>query len=824
MLKRKLQLLLIIMFMFLFMEPVNAVNFDSGTCYYFNKTTGAYSSSGGRDCVKKMDGKYVYCTQWKLAFGTGSKYKKDTSWNSNTKNAIIAGIMIDLVQEKYEGVRAYHMTAAVLNTYFAKALKSSGSRNFYDTNNTIKGIYNEALEKYKKVVLSTNIGAPSFSVGDSVLNYSSGAVYISDKITLTGLKATVGGSSDKVTYTITPSATKGSASICTGANGTGCQKSVTLSGTSNNYSFYVMGSGMTHDDVITINVSGKNASKYATTIQYVYGSNKQKVVARDEITVNRSTGQSLQLTVPNLNNHRIVGYKVNEVGELLSGSTLEIYKDDATVAGNRLAISTEGSNVVSYTSPTVSTGDDDFFKHNYYLVEKNAPDGYVLNSKIKDIYIYDPKVDINKNSEKCYYNGNDNSPTLITDMERCNFAAYEYKCLATPGGEIKDLSENENCDFSTPDTGGDTEPPTPETREGEAGTTPEGGTEGGSTGETGEEPKPEVTYEKICYNNIKKARETDETYCSDKGKYTKVSKTSGNLVVTQVNVKNNVKISKRALTGDEEVEGATLKICTADSYNTKKQDCDVAKTIHDVEMTWVSGNRPNEFVGLKKGDYYIIEITPPKGYITATLATPFSIDEKGEVKSGSTVAKDNLIVIKNKLNSFTVSKQDIATSKELPGATISICNTYRDEDGVTKLLTDQYDNECIPAILADGKEATWISTDKPKEISGLPAGTYYLVERIAPTDYSTAESIMFVMKQDGTIADPKGNSLKDNKLVMHDQKLKEVKTGMEKFYRVLGIFVIVLGLGGGTFYFMKRTNGFQANSKIRKRKIHKINI
>ena len=818
--KRRVFFVLVV-FTFLFSPKVEAVTISSNSssdssCYYFDRTTGKYSASQksgwGRDCLKKHSSNPVYCVQWKLEFGGTTGYTLDAKWNSDSKNAVIAGMMIDSAQKAYSNEKeAYHMASALLNTFFNKVVKSSSSMNFYSTNSTIKKMYDQVLKDYEKVVLSKKIAKPTFKVTDSVLNYSSGTTYISDKITLSGIKEYVGDNSDKVSYVISLSTTKGQAEICTSANGTNCKNTVTFSGRKSDYPFYVKATGADANTVITINVKGSNDSSYSSSIRYSYGSNKQDLLEKKKIKVERSTRRSVQLTVPNINNHRIVGYKVDEDGELVTGASLEIYRDNPNVAGNLLASNQGGSSMVSYTSPTVATSDDDFFKHSYYLVEKSAPDGYALTSDNiqKNIYVYDPNVNPNQNSEKCYYEVN--GSTQEADLERCNFSAYEYKCQASTGGEPVDLSENENCDFT---------PKTPETSEGEntSDTTTDSGTDG-STNPTNPST-PTVTYEKICYNKNTKTK-VDETYCSEKDKYVKVSKSSGNLAITKVNVKNSVKISKQSITGSDEVVGASLKICSSASYQEKKENCDPAKTISDVEMSWTSGSTPVEFVGLKKGDYYIVETTSPRGYVIATTATPFSIDSTGEVKSGNQTVKDNLIVIKNKLNNLKISKTDIATGKELPGATISICNTYTDENGKVKLLTDQYNNDCVPAILSDGTEATWTSTDKEKEISGLTAGTYYLVEKIAPKNYSTAESILFTMTADGKLMDKDGKSLANNKIVMSDKKIEDVKTGMEQIYKVASILIVAMLLGFGSYYFLVPKNSANVFTKVRKRKIHK---
>ena len=824
--KNKLLLSFIIM-MFLSLRNVNAITYTStGVCYYFNHTTGAYSTVNGtdmgKDCIKKIGDKYAYCTQLYVKIPDGNtRYTQDSKWKKDSKKAIIAGMIIEEVNKKYTGTKAYAMTVAVINTYFNKALNSGSSRNFYATNKTIKTIYDDVMNKYKKIVLSKSISKPSFKLTDSVLNYISGSTYISDKITLSGLKEYVGESSDKVSYTLSASSTKGTVSFCKYSNGTGCTSTINFSGRKDDYPFYIKVTGADKDSTIKINVKGTNSSKYPTSIRYLKTGN-QTLITSGDFNVNRGTSQSVQLTVPSLTNHRIIGYKVDESGELLTGSSLELYKDDVNNKNNLLASNKNGISTVSYTSPTLATTDNDFFKHNYYLVEKSSPVGYILDPKSSktNIYTYDPNVNHNTNSVKCYYNS-ENDATKEVDIERCNFSSYEYKCQASTGGDPINLSEKENCDFTSPDTGDSSS--TPSTGGNTSGntTTPKDNTEGGANGETEQPTAPKVTYEKICYNNTSKKKVDDETFCSEKDKYIKVSKSSGNLVITKVNVKNNIKISKRAASGDEEVEGATLKICASATYKEKKEKCDPAKTINDVEMTWISSSTPVEFNGLKQVDYYIVETTPPSGYVIATSATQFNINAAGEVSTGNQTVKDNLIIIKNKLNTFNISKTDVANNKELSGATISICSTYTDENGNVKTLNDQYTDECIPVILADGTEATWTSSDKPKTISGLPAGTYYLVEKIAPKGYSTAESIIFTMKTDGTLTDKDGKSLTNNKLTMYDKKIQEVKTGMDKLYKVLIILLAVAVLGGISYYLIIKKNKPSMTPKIRKRKIHK---
>ena len=283
-------------------------------------------------------------------------------------------------------------------------------------------------------------------------------------------------------------------------------------------------------------------------------------------------------------------------------------------------------------------------------------------------------------------------------------------------------------------------------------------------------------------------------------------------------------------------------------------------------MEWTSTDTQAELTGIPAGDYYIIETLPPDGYELITTATEFSIDANGVVKSSGKEVTDS-IVINNKKNNLTISKTDIATGKELPGAKMSIClsvisrdssyvegedeeeqadttstssstvgttsieitSSTNDEESEKKVVSDgvlRYESgDCVPATLSDGTEATWTSGNEPKKISGLVAGTYYLVETTAPNGYTTAESIMFTMMNDGTIVDKDGKTIKDNKLVMKDRSIADVKTGRSIF--VIAVIVAVLSVGLGTYYYSKTTGGTLAagigniNDKIRKRKIHK---
>ena len=92
-------------------------------------------------------------------------------------------------------------------------------------------------------------------------------------------------------------------------------------------------------------------------------------------------------------------------------------------------------------------------------------------------------------------------------------------------------------------------------------------------------------------------------------------------------------------------------------------------------------------------------------YDTPTKATPSEPEEKQD---------------------FTISKRDITTGKELPGAKLTLTNS---DDSIVE---------------------TWISGSKPHEIKNLADGEYTLTEVTAPDGYEVAESITFTV-ENGTV-------------------------------------------------------------------------
>jgi len=173
----------------------------------------------------------------------------------------------------------------------------------------------------------------------------------------------------------------------------------------------------------------------------------------------------------------------------------------------------------------------------------------------------------------------------------------------------------------------------------------------------------------------------------------------------QLNLVNKqVKVTKTDLTGEKEVEGAQLSVVEKDTGKTAD--------------TWTSGKEPHPVSGLEVGKTYILtETKPADGYVTAE-SIEFTVEDD---------FKSELHQMKDDVTKLEISKEDITTSKELPGAQLIIKDS-------------------------EGKEIEkWTSSDKPHYIEMLPIGTYTLTETAPPALYMKAEDVQFEVKDTAEI-------------------------------------------------------------------------
>lgn len=191
-------------------------------------------------------------------------------------------------------------------------------------------------------------------------------------------------------------------------------------------------------------------------------------------------------------------------------------------------------------------------------------------------------------------------------------------------------------------------------------------------------------------------------------------------------------VSKRDLTNDEELPGATLAIKDMDG---------------NTVTTWVSTDEPHRVTRLHFGESYTLtEIRAADGYALADNIT-FRLIQKSD-RDGNPLEEcevyylttknilfwkwddwklldDATVIMQDDITKVQISKKDLTTNEELPGAELVI----KDKDGT------EIDR--------------WISTNEPHYVEKMPAGDYTLTEITAPNGYKVAESIDFTVLPTG---------------------------------------------------------------------------
>lgn len=220
---------------------------------------------------------------------------------------------------------------------------------------------------------------------------------------------------------------------------------------------------------------------------------------------------------------------------------------------------------------------------------------------------------------------------------------------------------------------------------------------------------------------------------SNKSYLVSISEDGEVIEITAENKPVTVEISKRDVYGNE-LAGAEMVLENADG---------------EIVDKWTSDGTNHIVSKLGAGEYVLKEIAAPDGYVIAT-DIKFSIDVYGNVtveNVEATVTSENgnpLIVMVDDTTKVQISKQDITTGEELPGATLQII----DEDG--------------------NVVEEWVSTNEPHMIEGkLIAGKEYtLKEIIAPEGYEIANEIKFTVNADGTVTE----------VVMYDEHTPDLET------------------------------------------------
>lgn len=190
-----------------------------------------------------------------------------------------------------------------------------------------------------------------------------------------------------------------------------------------------------------------------------------------------------------------------------------------------------------------------------------------------------------------------------------------------------------------------------------------------------------------------------------------------------------LEVSKTDATGQNEIPGAQMKLFDKNG---------------NLVDSWTSTEEEYKISGLIPGDLYqIVEELAPEGYVKLSTSIFFIVNDEGKVQtqkcsgladesnpsaigmSCELMSAEEILKIKNDVTKLMVSKIDITTQEEMPGAKLQILKA----DG-----TPVYQN---------GKILEWISTNEPHYIEMLPVGDYKLVETLSPEGYVAVKNEVY---------------------------------------------------------------------------------
>ena len=220
---------------------------------------------------------------------------------------------------------------------------------------------------------------------------------------------------------------------------------------------------------------------------------------------------------------------------------------------------------------------------------------------------------------------------------------------------------------------------------------------------------------------------------SDKEYAVSIAEDGEVIEITAENKPVTVEISKRDVYGNE-LAGAEMVLENADG---------------EIVDKWTSDGTNHVVTELPAGDYTLKEIAAPDGYVIAT-DIKFTVDVYGNVtveNVEATATSENgnpLVVMIDDTTKVQISKQDITTGEELPGAKLQVID--RDGNVVEE----------------------WVSSSEPHFIEGkLIAGKEYtLKETIAPEGYEIANEIKFTVNADGSVTE----------VIMYDELTPKITT------------------------------------------------
>ena len=239
--------------------------------------------------------------------------------------------------------------------------------------------------------------------------------------------------------------------------------------------------------------------------------------------------------------------------------------------------------------------------------------------------------------------------------------------------------------------------------------------------------------------------------------------------------KYSVNISKVAVTGGPEIEGAQLVL--KDEKGKVVDEWESKTTTHVIE-------------NLEEGTYYLTETLAPEGYVKSDETIKFTIDKNGNVynASGEAVSKIEMV---NELAKFSVGI----------GKVSSVDNSMFLEKA--KL--------CVSSEVEGFETQCFTTTTSLYTITDLLPGKYYITEEEAPEGYiMSSEKITFTIGSDGTLYDKDGSEV-DSILVENTPESKdEVYVPDTASFKSIVPYVFgIISIAGGAFLvakYSKKTN------------------
>lgn len=184
-------------------------------------------------------------------------------------------------------------------------------------------------------------------------------------------------------------------------------------------------------------------------------------------------------------------------------------------------------------------------------------------------------------------------------------------------------------------------------------------------------------------------------------------------------------IEKVAMGTENGIEGTKFQIWNKDIQN---ESIDPDMFIKETYTTDKNGNIKLKY--LLQGTYCVQEVRSTPGYILNDEIKEVVVNEDGTIKIEGQEQNQvgATLRVENDFTKVQISKQDITTGKELPGASLEVVD-----------------------VKTGNIYEKWISTNEVHIINAIPEGEYILREKMAPKGYLIASEIRFTVKNNAEI-------------------------------------------------------------------------